>query len=324
MNPHSSQHNQGASSATHAHPKVVCIMGPTASGKTALAIELAKQIDGEVISVDSALIYKDMDIGTAKPDADEMQGIEHHLIDILTPDLPYSVADFYKDAVECIEKIHNKGKTPILAGGTMMYFNALHHGISDIPGSNYEVRQNVQQMIENEGLEQVHSKLAQVDPQSAARIHPNDPQRITRAMEVYLSTGKSLTSWQNQKRPSLPYQFINVALMTENRAYLHQRIALRFQQMVEKGLISEVKHILKTYKVNPDLPSMRSVGYRQVIQHLAGEFDESLMIERGIIATRQLAKRQITWLRGWENTQILDIESTNNLELLLQKICVTE
>jgi tRNA dimethylallyltransferase len=299
---------------------VICIMGATATGKTALAVELAKAVKGEVISVDSALIYKDMNIGTAKPDAEEMQGIKHHLIDICTPEQSYSVAQFKQDAVACIDEILQRDKLPILAGGTMMYFNALHRGLSNIPNANPEVRQEVQALIAKQGLEYVHKQLQKVDAVSANKIHPNDPQRLTRALEVYLSTNKPLSDWQKEKAPPLPYDFRNFALVPENRAQLHERIALRFELMLQQGLVDEVKSILKKYSVNPDLPSMRSVGYRQVLEYLAGAYDQTSMIEKGIAATRQLAKRQITWLRGWENTIFLDINQDDSLQRILRTL----
>lgn len=299
---------------------VICIMGATATGKTALAVDLAKAINGEVISVDSALIYKDMNIGTAKPDSEEMQGVEHHLIDICTPEQSYSVAQFREDAVACIDDILQRNKVPILAGGTMMYFNALHRGLSDIPTANTDAREKVQALIAEHGLHYVHQQLKQVDAASASKIHPNDPQRLTRAMEVYLSTGKALSLWQQEKKPVLPYAFHNFALVPENRAELHERIALRFHKMIANGLIDEVKTLKNQYSLNPDLPSMRSVGYRQVLEYLTGEYDKSVMIEKGIVATRQLAKRQITWLRGWENTTFLDINQSDSLQRIIRKV----
>jgi tRNA dimethylallyltransferase len=295
-------------------------MGPTASGKTALAVQLAKAIRGEVVSVDSALIYTDMDIGTAKPNKHEMQGIAHHLIDLRTPEQTYSVAQFMDDAVTCIDAILSRGHIPILAGGTMMYFNALHHGISRIPAADKVIRDSIAQEIEDKGLPWLHQQLARVDPRSAAKIHPNDPQRLTRAMEVFRSTHKTLSAWQQDKQPTLPYEFLNFALMPPNRADLHRRIAQRFHTMLDQGLVDEVKNISGKYSLNPDLPSMRSVGYRQVLAHIAGEYDYEMMVEKGIVATRQLAKRQITWLRGWENTVSLDIYAPDSLQKIMQTI----
>lgn len=306
-----------------ANRPVVCIMGPTASGKTALAVELASAIGGEVVSVDSALIYTDMNIGTAKPSDAEKNGVPHHLIDILSPEQSYSVADFINDGTRCIDDILMRGNIPILAGGTMMYFNALHHGISQIPAANEQVRSEIAQQISEHGSAWLHQQLMSVDSLSANKIHPNDPQRITRALEVYKSTGKPLSAWKAEKKPMPDYTFFNFALMTENRAYLHQKIAERFTMMLKAGLVSEVKQLISRYQVNPDLPSMRSVGYRQVYQYLMGECDYDTMVEKSIAATRQLAKRQITWLRGWDNTEWLDINHSNKLHKVMQKVCVT-
>jgi len=299
---------------------IVCLMGPTASGKTALAIDLAKHLNGEVISVDSALIYQDMNIGTAKPDEDEQRGVKHWLIDIRSPEQSYSVADFVNDADKCIEDIVSRGKTPILAGGTMMYFNALINGISVIPASDPAIRQSINESLAEHGSEWLHQTLDKVDPVSAGRIHPNDPQRITRALEVFKSTNKPLSQWQEQKKPALPYDFISFSIMPSQRSVLHERIALRFQQMLKRGLIDEVKALLIKYDLNEDLPSMRSVGYRQTLQFLAGEYGLAELEQRGTIATRQLAKRQITWLRGWNDINTLATDEPDNLDVVLQKL----
>lgn len=301
---------------------VVCIMGPTASGKTTLAVSLAKALNGEVVSVDSALIYKDMDIGTAKPSEDEKQGIPHHLIDIMSPEQSYSVADFVRDVTICIDDILERGKIPILAGGTMMYFNAMHHGISDVPAADIAIRETITQQIAQHGSAYLHQQLVVVDVKSAAKIHSNDSQRVTRALEVYKSTGKPLSEWLEVKKRVLPYDFFNFALMTQDRALLHQRIAQRFNYMLDVGLVDEVKLLISKYSVNPELPSMRSVGYRQVFQYLSGEFDYDAMVDKGVAATRQLAKRQITWLRAWENTHLLEINDADNLKKVIQKVCV--
>ncbi|MFC4701424.1 tRNA (adenosine(37)-N6)-dimethylallyltransferase MiaA [Glaciecola siphonariae] len=295
-------------------------MGPTASGKTALAVALAQAIQGEVVSVDSALIYRDMNIGTAKPDIDEMQGIPHHLIDICSPQDSYSVAQFRDDAIACIDDVLGRNKIPILAGGTMMYFNALHQGISQIPSADMQVREQVQTMISEHGLAHVHAKLQEVDPISAAKIHQNDPQRLTRAMEVFISTNKPLSVWQQEKKPALEYDFYNFALMPNDRAFLHQRIATRFELMLEQGLVKELEMLLSKYDLNPDLPSMRSVGYRQVYSYLSGEYDYANMVEKGLAATRQLAKRQMTWLRGWEDTTFMDIQAHDLLRTIMKKV----
>lgn len=303
---------------------IICLMGPTASGKTALAIELAKRLQGEVISVDSALIYKDMDIGTAKPDKQEQQGVKHWLMDILSPEQSYSVADFVNDAGSCIEDIIRRGKTPILTGGTMMYFNALINGISIIPASDPAIRADINASLLEHGTEWLHQALAKVDPISASRIHQNDPQRITRALEVFRSTNQPLSQWQEQKKPASPYDFMSFSIMPQERSILHERIAHRFTSMLEQGLVDEVTALLAKYELHDDLPSMRCVGYRQTLQYLAGDFALPDLELRGIIATRQLAKRQITWLRGWEEVFQLDSDGADNVERILQKVSAIE
>jgi len=304
-------------------PLAVCIMGPTASGKTALAIDLAKALNGEVISVDSALIYQDMNIGTAKPSPQEQDGIKHHLIDIMSPEQSYSVADFLRDAQSCIEDVLVRGKLPILAGGTMMYFNALIKGINQIPESNAQVRLEIQSQIEKNGLSALHKQLQSIDPVSAGRIHENDPQRITRALDVYLSSGKTLTEWQSLEKSKLPYRFTQASIMPSERSQLHTNIAMRFDKMLAQGLVDEVKALLSKYELQPDMPSLRSVGYRQVWQYLQGNMSEAEMRERGIIATRQLAKRQVTWLRSWENLLSLETGDDNNITRLVEKLSAT-
>lgn len=304
-------------------PRAVCIMGPTASGKTALAIQAAKKLQGEVVSVDSALIYRDMDIGTAKPSIEEKDGVEHHLIDILSPEVSYSVGDFVKDAQKSIDAILAKGKVPILAGGTMMYFNALINGINQLPASNEALRQQIQTQIAEKGLDAVHKQLQVIDPDSAQRIHPNDPQRITRALEVFLSSGKTLHYWQTQDKIKLPYDFVQFSIMPAERAQLHKNIALRFDQMLAHGFVNEVRQLCQNYTLHPDMPSLRSVGYRQVWQYLQGDMTEAEMREKGIIATRQLAKRQVTWLRGWQDAHPLETGKPDNLDTLVEKLCAT-
>ncbi|MGQ8365573.1 tRNA (adenosine(37)-N6)-dimethylallyltransferase MiaA [Glaciecola sp. 1036] len=301
-------------------PNAICIMGPTASGKTDLAIELAQHINGEVISVDSALVFQDMNIGTAKPTMDERQGIPHWLIDILSPEQSYSVSDFIIDAESKIREILVKGKIPILAGGTMMYFNGLINGISQIPASDAVTREKVKSLIEEQGLESVHAQLAQIDPEAAQRLHPNDTQRVSRAMEVYLATGHSLTHWQQQKATPSEFNFTQFAIMPTDRSLLHQAIERRFDLMLEKGFIDEVKFLLEKYQLHEDLPALRSVGYRQIFEYLKGKTTFNEMRELGIIATRQLAKRQITWLRGWENLTNLETGDIKNLSIVLKKV----
>jgi len=312
--------NSSSAQAKTTLPQVITIMGPTASGKTALAIELAKSIDGEIISVDSALIYRGMDIGTAKPSAEEQEGIKHWLIDIVEPENAYSVAEFCRDAVNSIEDILRRGKVPILTGGTMMYFNGLIKGLSSLPIADEKTRAQIQLFIEEHGLRAAHEQLSDIDPESGLRIHENDPQRIMRALEVYALTGKTMTALQAIKPDPLPYEFTQFSLMPSDRALLHERIALRFDLMLQNNFEQEVRKLFNNKALHIDLPAIRSVGYRQMWQYLDGdcEFDE--MREKGIIATRQLAKRQITWLRGWEGAISLETANPENVELILQYI----
>ncbi|MFT6267373.1 MAG: tRNA dimethylallyltransferase [Alphaproteobacteria bacterium] len=306
-------------SANNDLPSVLCIMGPTASGKTSLAIETANALNGEVISVDSALVYKHMDIGTAKPSSEEKNGVAHHLIDIISPEMSYNVADFIRDAQNAIHAIMAKGKLPILAGGTMMYFNALVNGLNELPSSDPVIRQQISEM----SLQDVHKQLKEVDSQSALRINQSDSQRLTRALEVYMVSGKSLTVWQGQQKKQLPFNFSQFSIMPSERSVLHTLIAQRFDKMLARGLVQEVEQLLMRYSLEPNMPSMRSVGYRQVWQYIKGEYSREEMRERGIIATRQLAKRQITWLRGWQNITPLESGDHNNLQRLVQIVGAT-
>jgi tRNA dimethylallyltransferase len=301
-------------------PQVITIMGPTASGKTALAIELAKSINGEVVSVDSALIYRGLDIGTAKPKVEERGDIKHWLIDIVDPENAYSVAEFCKDTIVCIEDILRRGKTPILAGGTMMYFNSLIRGLSSLPNADAKTRSQIQLFVEQHGLQAAHQKLSDIDPGSGARIHQNDPQRIMRALEVYALTGKTMTDLQGIRPDPLPYEFTQFSLMPNDRALLHERIAYRFDLMLQNNFEQEVRKLRKHKSLHINLPAIRSVGYRQMWQYLDGECNFDEMREMGIIATRQLAKRQITWLRGWEGAISLETGNTENIKLILQHI----
>jgi tRNA dimethylallyltransferase len=282
-------------------PPVIALMGPTASGKTRLAIELAKALDGEVISVDSALVYRGMDIGTAKPDLEERQGVPHHLIDILDPADAYSTGRFRDDALALMADIIERGRLPILAGGTMLYFNALFHGLSDLPSADPEVRRQLDEEAASRGWPAMHAELARVDPDAAARIHPNDPQRIHRALEVYRLTGIPLTVLcAETQAPPLPFDPVKLIVAPADRPALHERIRQRFLDMIGRGLIDEVRALYERGDLDADLPSIRAVGYRQVWAYLAGDCDRETMIERGIIATRQFAKRQFTWLRREE------------------------
>jgi len=299
---------------------VIAIMGPTASGKTGLALDIAAKVESEVISVDSALVYKGMDIGTAKPTQEEQAGVVHHLIDIIDPAESYSVSQFVNDTNALIGDILARGKVPILAGGTMMYFNALINGISPLPKSDEKIRDEITQQAQRLGWSKLHDELRGVDPISGERIHPNDPQRITRALEVYRSTGKTLTHWQQQEGEKCPYNIAQFAIAPVERAVLHERIATRFDLMLEQGFENEVVKLYERSDLHEDLPSIRSVGYRQMWQYLDGQLSYAEMRERGIIATRQLAKRQLTWLRGWEQVTWLDTFANDNLTKITAKV----
>lgn len=282
-------------------------MGPTASGKTALACELYDHLDCELISVDSALVYRGMDIGSAKPSADEQARYPHHLIDIRDPSEPYSAADFREDALALMQDITARGKIPVLVGGTMLYFKFLMEGSADLPNADEKIRAHIEQLVEQHGKHYIHELLKEVDPESAQRLNPNDPQRVQRAYEVYLITGKTLTQhWAEQEVVESEFDWLQFAIAPNDRKDLHERIALRFKQMVEQGFEEEVRALYERGDLNSDLPSIRAVGYRQMWDYIEGKLSHDEMIERGIIATRQLAKRQLTWLRGWQNIHWLD------------------
>ncbi len=275
----------------------VFLMGPTASGKTDLAIEISRHIKARLISVDSALIYQGMDIGTAKPDKQTLAKHPHHLVDICKPSESYSAQDFVNDATTQINLAFANNELPILVGGTSFYFNALEHGLSDLPESTNESRLKFNQLLKEKGSEVLHKELIEIDPIAAKRIHPNDSQRITRALEVFDISGKTLTELQGQKQGRLNCKILKIILMPD-RPLLHQRIEARFHQMMEQGFINEVKALKQDTNLHEDLPSIRCVGYRQAWQLLNGEIDKAEMIERAIITTRQLCKRQSTWLKG--------------------------
>ena len=273
-------------------------MGPTASGKTALSVQLAHALGGEIISVDSALVFKGMDIGTAKPTLEERGGIPHHLIDILDPSESFSTGQFRTQALALMDAITRRGKIPILVGGTMLYFNALLNGLAVLPEANPAIRAKLDQDLEQLGKEALHQRLTQIDPLAAARIHPNDPQRIQRALEVYEISGKPLSSYFIEAQGGdLPYQKIKLIIAPPDRKILHDIIAQRFRNMLEQGFINEVETLYHRGDLTEKMPSIRAVGYRQVWAYLQGEDDLETMTEKAIIATRQLAKRQFTWLR---------------------------
>ncbi|EPE1462958.1 tRNA (adenosine(37)-N6)-dimethylallyltransferase MiaA [Morganella morganii] len=296
------------SEQNHHKPSALFLMGPTASGKTALAIELRQHLPVEIISVDSALIYKGMDIGTAKPDAAELALAPHRLIDILDPSVAYSAADFRRDALAAMHEITAQGKIPLLVGGTMMYFKALLEGLSPLPSADPEIRAQIETRAAQEGWQVLHDELSRIDPVAGARIHPNDPQRLSRALEVYYISGKTMTELTETAGENLPFNAYQFAIAPADRKILHQRIEMRFQMMLKAGFEDEVRALYQRGDLHPDLPSIRCVGYRQMWSYLAGEISYDDMVYRGICATRQLAKRQMTWLRGWEGVQWLDSE----------------
>ncbi|MEZ8826939.1 tRNA (adenosine(37)-N6)-dimethylallyltransferase MiaA [Vibrio amylolyticus] len=293
-------------------PLALFLMGPTASGKTDLAIRLRQKFPVEIISVDSALIYKDMDIGTAKPDENELALAPHRLIDILDPSEAYSAADFRRDALSEMNRIVSEGKIPLLVGGTMLYYKALLEGLSPLPAADPEIRKEIEQQAATSGWQVLHDQLREIDPVSATRIHPNDPQRLSRALEVYRISGKTLTELTEIKGESLPFRVKQFAIAPKERAELHRRIELRFNNMMEAGFEEEMKALYARDDLHPELPSIRCVGYRQMWDYLDGNCTKDEAIFRGICATRQLAKRQITWLRSWDDLTWLDSENVEH------------
>lgn len=282
-------------------------MGPTASGKTDLAVSLVREFPCEIISVDSAMVYRGMDIGTAKPDDRILAQAPHRLINILDPSDAYSVADFRQDALREMAQITSAGKVPLLVGGTMLYYRSLLRGLSDLPSANEAIRRKIEQEASEQGWNAMHHRLQEIDPQSAARIHPNDPQRIQRALEVYELTGMSLSEhFQRQTPQDFGYQVEKLAVTPTDRSVLHARIEQRFHKMLELGFVSEVEALYAREDMHTDLPSMRSIGYRQVLKYLMGDYTYIEMIEKGIVVTRQLAKRQLTWLRSEKSVEVFD------------------
>ena len=296
-------------------------MGPTASGKTNLAIDLLSYLDCEIISVDSAMIYRGMDIGTAKPSTLILKQAPHRLIDTHDPSEVYSAAEFRTDAISAVEEIINKGRIPLLVGGTMLYFHVLQQGIATLPPANPLVREQLTKDLKDLGLNKLHERLSAIDPIAAQRIHPNDPQRILRALEVVQISGKTLTELQltHPLSPS-PYLFINIALLPEDRNLLHKAIAMRFQTMLDLGFIEEVEKLFKRGDLNANLPALRTVGYRQIWNYLLNNISYIEMQELAIIATRQLAKRQLTWLRSWPELKLLMSNDKKNVKKIIDLI----
>ncbi len=290
-------------------PLLLCIMGPTAAGKTELAIGLARALDGELVSVDSALVYRGLDIGSAKP------GYPHHLMDVRDPSESYSAADFVADAVAVVEDIVARGRTPILVGGTMLYFRAFLQGLAAMPATDPVIRAELAQAAERDGWPALHARLAEVDPVAAAAIHPHHSQRISRALEVFMGSGVPLSEWHQHATPSpaAGYRVVQLAICPKQRGELHRRIRLRFQSMLAEGFLREVEGLHRRVDLHPGLPAIRAVGYRQLWRHLDGECSLEEAIEQGIAATRQLAKRQLTWLRKWPDLNWLLTDAAGNV-----------
>jgi tRNA dimethylallyltransferase len=288
-------------------PPALFILGPTASGKTALAMQLADQFPVELISVDSAQVFRDMNIGTAKPDAATLAQYPHHLIDLISPEESYSAARFCGDALRVMGEITARGKIPLLVGGTMLYYKALTEGLADMPKADAGIRAAIDAEAAIHGWPHMHAELEKVDPASAARLKPNDAQRIQRALEVVRLTGKTMAEiYATQEKQPFPYRRLTIALMPTDRVWLHDRIAQRFDIMLAHGLVEETRALRTKYDLRADMPSMRSVGYRQVWEMLEGEIPSQELRDRGIFATRQFAKRQITWLNSLPNLALFD------------------
>jgi tRNA dimethylallyltransferase len=285
--------------------RAYALLGPTASGKSALAVKVAAKLPVEIVSLDSALVYRGMDIGTAKPGAGLRAQVPHHLIDIIDPDQSYSAGRWREDAIRIIQDVLARGHIPLVVGGTMLYYRALVAGLDSLPQADARVRAEIDTLAAEHGWPAVHAELAKVDPAAAQRIAPGDPQRIQRALEVWKLTGKPLSVLQGATRPDLPFEVKGIALVPE-RVVLHQRIEKRFDAMLRLGLVDELKGLKKKYRLTAAMPSMRAVGYRQVWQFLEGEVDENTMRNQAVTATRQLAKRQLTWLRSFPDLLRLD------------------
>jgi len=294
-------------------------MGPTASGKTELAVQLVQKLPCDIISVDSALVYRGMDIGTAKPDAETLATAPHRLIDICDPSEAFSVSQFRDAALKEISEIQSRGRIPLLVGGTMLYYRALEHGLSPLPSADPEVRARLEAEAKELGWQTLHDRLAAVDPEAAARIHVNDPQRIQRALEVFELTGEPMSVWFGRETDNnLPFRIVKIVIAPEDRVVLHQRIEQRFHSMLDQGFVKEVEGFFQRDDLHTDLPSMRAVGYRQVWNYLDGKDDYAAMVDKGIIATRQFAKRQFTWLRGEDEKVRFEATDTEILPKVLK------
>jgi len=293
-------------------PWAVMILGPTASGKSALALQLAQRFDIEVVSVDSAQVYRGMDIGTAKPSREILARVPHHLVDILAPTAPYSAARFVADAHAAMAAISARARLPVLVGGTMLYFKALREGLSALPAADAHLREQIEQRARDLGWPALHAELSRIDSITAQRLQPSDAQRIQRALEIFHVTGTPMSALVARGR-EIPntHRFLGIALEPSDRAALHARIARRFDEMLEQGLVEEVRRLRNDFSLEPTLPSMRTVGYRQVWEHLDGAFDRATLRDRGIAATRQLAKRQLTWLRSMQGLERFDCLATD-------------
>lgn len=311
--------------AVNGKPIAIALMGPTASGKTDLAIALHQRLGAEIISVDSALVYRGLDIGSAKPSVEELAAAPHRLIDIRDPSVPYSAANFAADAKGEIEQVVSAGEIPLLVGGTMLYFKALLEGLSDMPASDAQTRQMIEKDALQRGWPALHAELAEIDPKTAAEIHPNHSHRIGRALEVYRISGKPISEFRTHLSGGLmeDYHWLQIAIAPRDRAILHRRIELRFDQMLSRGLIDEVQALFERKDLHADLPAIRAVGYRQVWGFLAGEFGFDDMRQKGVAATRQLAKRQLTWLRSWPGINWLDTQEETG-ELLSSEEIVSK
>lgn len=302
-------------------PPVLFLMGPTASGKTALAVDLVRRLPFEIISVDSALVYREMDIGTAKPDAETRRVAPHRLVDVIDPAETYSAGQFRIDALREIAAIQATGRVPLLVGGTMLYFRALEQGLAELPAADPIIRARLAMELAERGSATLHARLARLDPTAAARIHPHDPQRIQRALEVHELTGRSLTELCARPRnESLPFRIVKLVVAPADRPTLHERIERRFRAMLEQGFVAEVERLRTRGDLDPDKPAMRAVGYRQVWAYLDGVLNGATMVERGIVATRQFAKRQLTWLRAESGASWLNSADRHLLDRAVARV----